>query len=189
MDSVLLISSRNKGVEVLSALLKAAGITAVSTADSGSMARRMLIQNEYDLVLINAPLSDGTGEDLAMEIARNTLSGVLLFVRNEMADHISEKVENDGVLVVGKPLMKPLFYQALRLAQAGRRRIAGLKDENIRLKNQIDEIRLVNRAKCVLIEYLKMTEPQAHRYIEKQAMDLRLTRREIALNILKTYES
>ena len=41
----------------------------------------------------------------------------------------------------------------------------------------------------VLIEYLKLTEPQAHRYIEKQAMDLGLTRRQVALNILKTYES
>lgn len=64
----------------------------------------------------------------------------------------------------------------------------GLKSENQRLQKQIEEIRLVNRAKCVLIQYLSMTEPQAHRYIEKQAMDLRTPRREIAERILKTYE-
>ena len=53
----------------------------------------------------------------------------------------------------------------------------------------MDEIRVVNRAKWVLIEYLHMNEAQAHRYIEKQAMDMRLTRREVAESLIKTYES
>ena len=48
---------------------------------------------------------------------------------------------------------------------------------------------MVDRAKCALIQYLHMSEPDAHRYIEKQAMDLRITRQEVAEEILKTYES
>ena len=48
---------------------------------------------------------------------------------------------------------------------------------------------MVDRAKCALIQYLGFTEPQAHRYIEKQAMDLRQTRREVAESILKSDES
>ena len=44
-----------------------------------------------------------------------------------------------------------------------------------------------NRAKWLLIEQLKMTEAEAHRHIEKQAMDRCTTRREIALGIIKTY--
>ena len=58
----------------------------------------------------------------------------------------------------------------------------------MRLQDKIEEIRLVSRAKCVLIEVLGMTEPQAHRYLEKQAMDLRCTRREVAQGVLSTYE-
>ena len=53
--------------------------------------------------------------------------------------------------------------------------------------NQIEEIRLVDRAKCALIQYLSFTEQQAHRHIEKQAMDMHITK-EVALGILKTYE-
>jgi len=49
------------------------------------------------------------------------------------------------------------------------------------------EIRLVNRAKWLLIGELTMSEPDAHRYIEKQAMDNGVTKREIAENIIKTY--
>lgn len=51
----------------------------------------------------------------------------------------------------------------------------------------MQEIRLGNRAKWVLIEELKMTEPDAHKYIEKQAMDRCVSRREIAEDIIKTY--
>ena len=47
----------------------------------------------------------------------------------------------------------------------------------------------MDRAKCVLIEYLKMTESEAHRFIEKQAMDMRITKREVAERILKPMRS
>ena len=49
------------------------------------------------------------------------------------------------------------------------------------------EIRLVNKAKWLLISELKMSEPDAHRYVEKQAMDRCVTRRRIAEEIIKTY--
>ena len=49
------------------------------------------------------------------------------------------------------------------------------------------EIRLVNRAKWVLINELKMDEPQAHRYIEKQAMDRCVSKKAVAEEIVKTY--
>ena len=51
----------------------------------------------------------------------------------------------------------------------------------------MEEIRLVNRAKWVLIDQLRMTEQEAHRYIEKQAMDRCVTRRAVAESILATY--
>ena len=51
------------------------------------------------------------------------------------------------------------------------------------------EIRLVNKAKWLLISQLSMSEPEAHRYIEKQAMDRRLPKLEIAEEILASYSS
>ena len=77
----------------------------------------------------------------------------------------------------------------MRLTVTARRRLLGLRKENVKLQTKIEEIRLVDRAKCALIQYLNMTEQQAHRYIEKQAMDMRMTRKEVAQGILKTYES
>ena len=53
----------------------------------------------------------------------------------------------------------------------------------------MEEIRLVNRAKWLLIGELKMDEPSAHRYIEKQAMDRCVSKGEVARGILRTYSA
>ena len=64
-----------------------------------------------------------------------------------------------------------------------------LQKENYKLHKKVEDSRIINRAKCILMEYLSMSEAQAHKYIEKQAMDLRLTRLEVAKNLLSTYDS
>ena len=50
-------------------------------------------------------------------------------------------------------------------------------------------MKIVNRAKSMLMQYLNLTEEQAHRHIQKQAMDLRKTQRAVAEDILKTYQN
>ena len=55
-------------------------------------------------------------------------------------------------------------------------------------EKKLEEMRLVGRAKCMLMQYRGLTEQQAHRQIEKQAMDSRQTRGAVALEILDTYE-
>ena len=113
-----------------------------------------------------------------------TIAGVILLARAEIADSVAERVEDDGVLVVPKPLSRVVFTQALRLTRAARRRLTGLQTENRRLQQRIEDIRAVDRAKCLLIECCAMTEPEAHAYIEQQAMKRRRTKREIAEAII-----
>ena len=113
---------------------------------------------------------------------------MIILVRAELSDAVAEAVEDDGVLVVGKPVKAAVMRSVLRLTKAASNRMTALKTKNRALLQKIEDIRLIDRAKCILIEYLRMSETQAHHYIEKQAMDMRMTKREVALNILKTYE-
>lgn len=189
MDSALIASGSDKGIELISQLLSASNKTQITSVKSSSEARRLLISMNYDVVVINAPLSDEFGDNLAVTVTEISPSGVILIVKNDMADDISNKVEDYGVLIVSKPIIRQVFEQALKLAIASRKRILVLKNENISLQQKINEMRLITRAKCVMIQYLNMTETQAHRFIEKQAMDMRTTKQEIAENILKTYEN
>ena len=163
MDRILIVSSTEKSRIFFKELMQTPSFQSASIVENGAEARRILIEADYDIIVINAPLSDETGKELALDITRMTRAGVILMVKADYTDAVSAKVEDYGVFVVGKPVNRQLFYQSLRIVSASRRRM--------------------------LIQYLHMTAQNAHRYIEKQAMDLRMTRREIAEEILKTYES
>lgn len=189
MDSVLIISGTDKGREMLTELCRSFTFSHITAASSGNEARRLFISGAYDLVLINAPLPDEFGHELALAAVENSCAGVILLVKNELADEVSAKVEDDGVFVIPKPISRSLFYQSIKLVSASHKRLMGLKKQTMQLETKIEEIRLIDRAKCTLIQYLSMTEPQAHRYIEKQAMDMRLPKVKIAESILNTYES
>ncbi len=189
MDSVLIVSGTDKGRDMLAELCRSGEYERVLSAASGSEARRMLLEDEFDLVLINAPLPDEFGHELALSAAESTAAGVMLIAKSDVADEVSARVEDFGVFVLPKPVSRALFFQSVKMMAASRKRMLGLKQETLRLQEKIEEIRLVDRAKCALIQYLNMTEPQAHRYIEKQAMDRRLPRWAVAESILSAYES
>lgn len=187
-DSVLLVGSTEKSRALLQALLPPGSFARMKMCQSGSEARRSAATASYDLVVINTPLSDESGLDLALELAGQSLSGVMLLVKAELAETVAARVEEYGVLVLSKPVARALFDQALRFSRMAQNRMRSLKEENDRLEKKLTELRMVDRAKCLLIQHLGMTEEQAHRHIEKQAMDTRQNKAAVARMILSTYE-
>lgn len=189
MESVLIISSSEKGIGFFSEILSSSSIYQITVIQSCGEARRVLLEKEFDLIIINAPLRDESGESLSRYIASRGISQVILVVKSEFYEAVSAICELDGVLTVSKPINKAVFWSALSLARSARNRINRVQKENAKLKQKIEDIRIVDRAKCILISYMNMSENEAHRYIEKQAMDMRSTKRAIAEGILKTYEN
>ncbi|MEA5011459.1 MAG: ANTAR domain-containing protein [Angelakisella sp.] len=188
MARALIIAGGDKGRDMLTQVLNGMQMVPAAILTSGAEARRSLTGKDFDLVLINTPLTDEFGLELAVFAAEATGAGVVVLVKAEMADEAAARVEDAGVFVVAKPLNRTLLYGALKLALAVHRRMAGLQKQNSLLQSKIEEIRLVDRAKCALIQYRQMTEPEAHKYIERQAMDTRQSRRRIAEDILQTFE-
>jgi response regulator NasT len=62
-------------------------------------------------------------------------------------------------------------------------------EENEMLRHMVDDMKVINRAKLQLITCLNMSEAQAHRYLEKQAMDLRISKLQVAKQVIQTYEN
>ena len=75
------------------------------------------------------------------------------------------------------------------MAGAVHKKLQAMQRENSKLQQKIEDIRITQRAKGVLMSYLGMTEEEAHKYIEKQAMDTRMSKRAVAEGILKIYEN
>lgn len=185
---VLVVSSSEKFNSTMKTLLPMTDYWPLDFAGSVNEARRRMLETEYDLVLINAPLPDDFGTRLATSICNETGLGVLLFVKAAMYDDVCSKVTEYGVLTVSKPAPLQVVRQSLSVLCATRERLRRMEARQASVEEKIEEIRLVKRAKWLLIERLGMTEAEAHRYMEKQAMDQRVSKRGLAEIIIKTYE-
>lgn len=151
---------------------------------SGGEARRRLAEKDFEIVVINTPLPDEFGHELGTYAVECSHAGVLLLAKSGTAEQISGNLQQNGVLVLAKPFSSAQFRQAVQMASSCCRRLAPLLEENARLTDKIAQLRLVDRAKCMLIERRGMTEAEAHRLIEKQAMDTRTSRGEVASALL-----
>jgi response regulator NasT len=189
MENALIISGTGKNAALITEMLTAASINHISCKQSCAEARRLLLDRDFDLVIVNAPLHDESGESLSRHITSKGSAQVILIVKGEYFDEAAAACEADGVLTISKPLDRALFWSALALAKSAQNRIKRIQAENAQLRQKIEDIRIVDRAKLVLVSYMNMNEKEAHRFIEKQAMDLRSTRRSIAEGILRTYEN
>lgn len=185
--SVLVVSSSDKLNTALRSLLSESQCSPIRFTASVASANRELLEKTYDFVIVNSPLPDDTGVKLAIDVCSGRSTVCVLLVRAEQHEEIQARVINHGVFTLLKPITGSTMNQALRWMASARERLRRMEKKTMSIEEKMEEIRLVNRAKWVLIDNLKMTEPDAHRYIEKQAMDLCVTRREVAEDIIKTY--
>lgn len=185
--SVLLVSAGEKFTQTVKSLMPPTHFYPVNAVKSTGEARRMLLGTSVDIVLINTPLPDDFGVQLAIDLCARSDAAVLLVVKSEQFEDIYSKVTEHGVLTLAKPTSTQLVRQSLRALCAVRERLRRVGEKQASVEEKIQEIRLVNRAKWALIQCLGMTEEAAHRYIEKRAMDERISRREAATRVLSVY--
>lgn len=185
--SVLIVSGSEKGIEYFEELA-GPSFSQIVHAQSAAQAAELVMHTPFDVVIVNAPLADELGDGFAVRCTENSYAGVLLLIKAELAD-TAATAENAGVLVLTKPAGKGAIQSAVKLACAVGRRLFKAQSKADTLKSKMDELKTVNRAKWLLIGKLGMNEADAHRYIEKLAMDTRQTRREIAESVIKTYEN
>ena len=159
----------------------------MSFCTNAAAARRELVGRRYDLVIVNAPLSDESGTRFAIDTGSRTDTVVLLLLRAESFEEVDAQVTPYGVLTLQVPFSAGTLRQGLQWMITVRERLRKMEAKNLSIEDKMEEIRLVNRAKWILIERLKMTESEAHRHIEKQAMDRCSSKKDIALAIIHTY--
>lgn len=185
--SVLVVSASDKAYSYITGLLPGSEFSPILRAGSAGEARRTMLSEPCELIIISAPLPDESGVDFACDISEGAV-GVLLMVKAEDYDRACYLAEDFGVLTVSKPTSRQTLYSSVKLLAAMQSKLCRMEQKNRTLQEKMADIRSVNRAKWLLIENLNMAEKEAHYYIEKQAMDTRLTRREVAQSIIRTYD-
>ena len=186
--SVLVVSSSEKFKNAAAALLPVSEYYPVLWARSVAEAKRKLLEQSFDIVMINSPVPDDFGLRLGIDVSGGGGSVVLLFVNGEMYEEICVKAQEHGVMTIAKPVSRQFFRQTMHLLCAARERLRRAEERQVSVEEKIAEIRLVNRAKWLLIEHAGMTEDEAHRHIEKQSMDRRVSKREVAEEIIEKWK-
>ena len=140
-----------------------------------------------DLVVVNAPLPGGDCLSYCAKLSEESDTAVLLLVPQDRLEDTENRMLPYGVMTLGKPLSSVLLTQSLRALCSMRERLRAREQKQQTVESTIEELKLVNRAKWLLITCLNMTEDEAHRYIGKLAMQQKRQKREIAESIIRTY--
>lgn len=186
--SVLIVSSQPKFNQALTELISSRRIYDSELETSVSGAKRRLLERSFDMLIINVPLPDDDGISLAIDRSAGMASAVLLLVKSEYYSDVFDRVCPHGVYTLPKPSPKQMVAQAFDWLESTKERLRRLEKKSVSLEDKMQEIRLVNRAKWLLISEKGMTEDDAHRYIEKLAMDKCITKHDAAQQIISQYE-
>lgn len=187
MSNILIAGKNEQICENITELVKEKDNRTISLTDGIRM--RSIDAAQFDVIILSTPLSDEFGLDLAAELHSKTDAALIILTKSELAEEIQKKMKFTGAFVMGRPCSKAALQQAIRFAGIAGENIKKLNEEKHQLERQIDDIKIINRAKFCLMQYLKLTEEQAHRHLQKQAMDLRKTQREVAEDILIMYDN
>ena len=142
---VLVVSANDAVYQHIVELLPSEDFFPILKASTAGEAKRILVSDPVDIVIINAPLPDEFGTELALDLSHGT-AGILLLVKNDYFDQICYKVENDGILTVAKPGSRQTIYGAIKLLAAMSAKLGKMekKTENFVLRAKIpDEKKIV----------------------------------------------
>ncbi|MBR7072977.1 MAG: ANTAR domain-containing protein [Eubacterium sp.] len=187
--SVLVVSSADNFHSAMAAMLPEVSFQPVVNVVSVAAAQRAVAEQSFDFVIINAPLKDDLGMRFAIDCSVSKNALVLFLISNEIHGDVYAKVAEHGVFTLPKPMNKQSMNNALRWLLTAKRKLTGFERKTNKIEDKMEEIRLVNKAKWLLISNEGLLEPEAHRYLEKEAMDRCTTRKQIAQEVIEKYSN
>lgn len=183
--SVLLVSASKKAADSLLSLLSPGEYQPVTAVKNIAGARRLLLEQDFDIVLINSPLTDGTGIELAEDVCERTEAGVLLLTGADYFEEIRCRLTPSGAVTLPKPTSSAILALTVQTLCALRERLRKRVGRESTVEEKIRELRTVNSAKWALIRTRGISEPQAHHTIEQLAMKQRISKLQAAEQILR----
>ncbi|HCS67836.1 MAG TPA: hypothetical protein DIW34_06585 [Oribacterium sp.] len=184
--SSVLIAAQSEKIAVQIRGILPAGFGHVTFQPSIARVKQTLTEERTDLLIIYTPLSDDSGIQSILDLAaKYPAMSVLLIVSKEAYQQVLYRAGDSGISVLARPISTGSFLSAIQMLQAMNRKIQRLLEENARLQRKLEDERYVSRAKALLIEKQGMSESEAHKYLEREAMNGSVTRREVALKVIR----
>ena len=163
--------------------LRDQGFDVVGEAGDGNAAIQLASELKPDLMVMDIKMPDLDGLSAAEKISELKIPVVLLtaFSQQEL---VARAAEVGAMAFLVKPFTPNDLIPAIEIALSRHAQLLALESEVLDLSERLETRKLVERAKGVLSEKMKLTEPEAFRWIQKASMDRRLSMAEVARTVL-----
>ena len=165
-------------------LLEDQGYEVVAQASDGEEAVSLARELEPDLVVMDVKMPKMDGITATDKIAEERICAVVMLTAFSQRDLIERAKEAGAMAYVVKPFDVSDVVPAIEIALARFQEIRAVEDEIADLEERLESRKLVDQAKGMLQSSLGLTEPEAFRWIQKTAMDLRKSMREVAQGVI-----
>jgi response regulator NasT len=167
--------------------LREQGFDVVGEAGDGNKAVELAFELKPDLMVMDIKMPDLDGLSAAEKISELKIPVVLLtaFSQQEL---VTRAAEVGAMAFLVKPFSPQDLLPAIEIALSRHSQLVALEAEVTDLGERLETRKLVERAKGVLSEKMKLTEPEAFRWIQKASMDRRLSMADVARTVLDQLE-
>ncbi|ABO51315.1 response regulator receiver and ANTAR domain protein [Desulforamulus reducens MI-1] len=143
----------------------------VAETEDGRSTLQAAFQNQPDIILMEGELPGSKGLEIARIIEEHHLAAVVLVTSFSHRELLEEAKVSSVLGFIIKPVDDINLIVTLEMALATFKRMVRMEEENKKLKKKLEEKRLVEQAKRLLIEKKGFNEQTAHRYMQKVSMD------------------
>jgi two-component system, response regulator PdtaR len=166
-------------------MLTEEGYHVVGEAGDGKAAIELATEHRPDLVILDVKMPVLDGIAAAEAIARDRIAPVVMLTAFSQRDLVERARDAGAMAYLVKPFNITDLVPAIELAVSRFQELAQLEREVAGLTDRLETRKAVDRAKGILQEGLTLSEPDAFRWIQKTAMDLRLSMRQVAEGVIE----
>jgi AmiR/NasT family two-component response regulator len=168
----------------LKEMLEEEGFDVVGEAADGDAAVRLARERDPDLVIMDIKMPGLDGLSAAEKVVSEGISAVLILTAFSQRDLVQRAAKAGAIGYLVKPFQKSDLVPAIEVALARHAELQAVRKETADLAEQLETRKIVDRAKGKLMDERGLSEAEAFRSIQKQAMDQRRPMRSIAEEIL-----
>ena len=169
----------------LAEMLVDEGYDVVGQAADGQQAVELAERERPDLVILDVKMPVLDGIAAAERIAAQRIAPVVMLTAFSQRDLVERARDAGAMAYLVKPFSQSDLAPAIEMAVSRFAEIAALEAEVADLQDRLETRKAVDRAKSVLQQQLQLSEPEAFRWIQKTAMDLRLSMRQVAEGVVE----
>jgi response regulator NasT len=168
----------------LAEMLAEEGYDVIGQAADGERAVELVTSLRPDLAVFDVKMPKLDGISAAEQVARERIAPVVILTAFSQRELVERARDAGAMAYLVKPFGKSDLVPAIEMAVSRFAELSQLEREVADLTERLETRKAVDRAKSVLQERLSLTEPEAFRWIQKTAMDLRLSMRAVAEGVI-----